>query len=53
MAKIGSTKAIGLAGGRGKVKTTVIPPGTLPNDHRPADTYSKKPPSSWGRRLPK
>lgn len=37
----------------GTVKTVKVPPGTITNDQRPADTFHKKPPTSWGKRLPK
>ena len=46
--------AVGLVpGGRARVKTQVIPKGTITNEARPADTYATKPPAKWGKRLPK
>jgi len=50
--KVTSTMAVGLVPGKIRVKTTVVPSGTIVNDIRPADTFKKTPPASWGKRQP-
>ena len=45
-----STMSVGLVPGNSTVKTQLIPPGTITNEARPADTYAKKPPAKWGQR---
>ena len=51
--KATTTMSVGLVPGRGRVKTTVVPKGAIVNDIRPADTFAKTPPSSWGKPVKK